>query len=157
MSYLRITVFFALLLCGTASADVWKWVDANGKTHFVDTSTSIFTWVEDGRVFYSDTPDHEDAVAVQLVWVSKGTIENMASAEESMDGYAFMGETPDERAAREKEEARYCKTLNEIYDSYKNAPRLYKTNEEGKREYLSKNDAKVTTAETKAKIDEHCK
>lgn len=156
MSTIRITALLALLLCGSASADVWKWEDESGKTHFVDTNTAIFTWVEDGRVYYSDTPDHEDAIAVQLVWISKGTLENIDSAEESTDGSAFPGETPDQRLAREQEEARYCKTLNEIYDSYKNAPRLYKTNEAGEREYLSKDDAKSTTAETKAKIDEHC-
>ena len=27
--------------CTAAQADVWKWVDANGKTHFVDTMKSI--------------------------------------------------------------------------------------------------------------------
>ena len=66
-----------LLLLGliaVAQADVWMWVDANGDTHFVDTDTPIFTWVdESGDVHYSDTPDHEDAVSVELVWHAKGT------------------------------------------------------------------------------------
>ena len=52
-----------LLLCGfalSANADVWKWVDAGGKTHFVDTITPIYTWVDEfGKVHYSDTPGHE--------------------------------------------------------------------------------------------------
>ena len=43
-----------LLLCGfalNANADIWKWVDANGKTHFVDTTTPIYTWIDEfGRV-----------------------------------------------------------------------------------------------------------
>jgi hypothetical protein len=160
MSYFR---FFMVLLVlsfssfGTARADVWKWVDASGDSHYVDTETSIFTWVDDGRVFYSDTPDHEDAVAVQLVWVSKGTLEDARSADASDDGFAFPGETPAERAAREEEQAHYCKKATEIYDSYKNAPRLYRTNEDGEKEYLSKRDAKTTLAETKAKKDELCK
>jgi hypothetical protein len=112
--------------------------------------------VEDGKVFYSDTPDHEDAIAVQLVWVSKGTLDKMEAAENSVDGYAFPGETPDERAEREAAEAHYCKRATEIYDSYKNAPRLYRTNEDGEREYLSKADEKTTIAETKLKVDELC-
>jgi hypothetical protein len=157
MSFIRIFFLISILYCGSAAADVWKWVDADGRTHFVDTTTAIFTWVENGRAFYSDTPDHEDAVAVQLVWVSKGTIDDMNTAEESSDGYAFPGETPDERAEREKSEAHYCKRGTEIYDSYKNAPRLYRTNEAGEREYLSKKDEKATLAETKSKVDELCR
>ena len=138
-------------------ADVWKWVDKDGSTHFVDTNTAIFTWVdESGKVFYSDTPDHEDAVAVQLVWVSKGTFDDAVSAGDSSDGFAYPGETPAERAEREQTEAFYCKRATEIYDSYENAPRLYRTNDDGEREYLSKKDAKTTLEETRIKKDELC-
>ena len=148
---------FGLFAC--AQADVWKWVDADGKTHFIDTMKSIYTWVdESGDVHYADTPDHEDAVSVELVWVSSGTIDDLqASNEESGSGYAHPGETPDERAEREKAEAYYCKRATEIYDSYVNAPRLYKTNESGEREYLSKEDSAKTIAETRAQKDENCR
>ncbi len=157
MQYLKFILLFLVFCCGSAAADVWKWVDAEGKTHFVDTSTSIFTWMEDGRVFYSDTPDHEDAVAVQLVWVSKGTLDAKDSADNSSDGNAFEGETPEQRAVREDEEAFYCKRATEIYDSYKNAPRLYRTNDAGEREYLSEKAAQATLDETKSKMDDLCK
>jgi len=156
MSYLRLVLLFSVLCCGSAAADIWKWVDADGDTHFVDTSTSIFTWVEEGRIFYSDTPDHEDAVAVQLVWVSKGTLDDKDNAENSSDGYAFPGETPDERAEREDAEAYYCKRATEIYDSYKNAPRLYRTNDAGEREYLSEEAAQATMDETKSRMADLC-
>ncbi len=156
MSNPRFLLALAVLFCGSASADIWKWVDAEGETHFVDSNTAIFTWQENGKTFYSDTPDHEDAVAVQLVWHSEGTVENMESAANSSDGYAFPGETPEERAEREDAEAYYCKRATEIYDSYKNAPRLYRTNDDGEREYLSKKDAKATLKETKSKVDEVC-
>lgn len=142
---------------GTASADVWKWIDAEGKTHYVSTNMPIFTWVDSGKTFYSDTPDHEDAVAVQLFWVSKGTLEDIASAEGSSDGNAFEGETPEERAKREDDQAHYCKRATEIYDSYKNAPRLYRTDEDGEREYLSEADVRATMSETKAKMNDLCK
>ncbi len=157
MSYLRVIVLLSIFVCSSALADIWRWVDANGDTHFVDSSTAIFTWVEDGKSFYSDTPDHEDAIAVQLVWVSKGTLDDMESAAKSSDGFAFPGETPEERAEREKSEAHYCKRAIEIYDSYINAPRLYRTNESGEREYLSKKDVKATLTDTKSKMDDLCK
>ena len=43
--YLAILLLLAGF-CATAQADVWKWVDAQGKTHFVDTNTPIYTWVD---------------------------------------------------------------------------------------------------------------
>ena len=105
-----------------AAADVWKWVDASGKTHFVDTTKAIFTWVdENGKRHYSDTPGHEDAVSVQLVWHSSGTLEDLENPE-TEDGYAYPGETAEERAEREAADAYYCKRATEIFESYLNAP-----------------------------------
>lgn len=153
-----------LLLCGlalNAHADIWKWVDASGKTHFVDTKKPIYTWVdESGKVHYSDTPGHEDAVSVQLVWVSSGSLEDVEGSGESgseSGGYAAPGETAEERAEREQAEAYYCKRATEIYDSYVSAPQLYRTNEAGEREYLSKKEGEAIIAETKAKKDDLCK
>lgn len=140
-----------------ASADVWKWVDAMGNTHFVDTMKPIYTWVEDGRVHYADQPGHEDAVSVQLVWISSGSIDEVEDSNESAsDSYAFPGETAEQRAEREAAEAYYCKRANEIYESYLNAPQLYKTDANGERVYLSKKEAAQTIAETRAKRDELC-
>ena len=140
-----------------AAADVWKWVDASGKTHFVDTMKPIYTWLDEfGKRHYSDTPGHEDAVSVQLVWHSDGSLDDVEDAE-SDDGYAYPGETAEERAEREAADAYYCKRATEIFESYVNAPRLYRTNDAGEREYLSEKQAAATIAETKAKMDELCR
>lgn len=143
-----------------AQADVWKWVDALGKTHFVDTVKPIYTWVDDsGKLHYADHPDHEDAVSVELVWHSKGAIEDAAAAnEESADGgFAFPGETDEQRAERERAEAYYCERATEVYESYLNAPQLYKTGADGKREILSEADAARTIEETRGKKEQFCK
>lgn len=159
MKHLLAVLVLLLGLAPAAQADVWRWIDANGDTHFVDTNRPIFTWVdEQGDVHFSDTPDHEDAISVELVWVSEGTLDDLqASNDESGSGYAFPGETPEERAEREEAEAYYCKRATEIYESYVNAPRLYKTNDVGEREYLSKEEAAMTIAETRAQKDEFCR
>lgn len=157
MSVFRFTILMSTLLialyCGSASADVWKWMDANGDAHYVETSTSIFTWVEGGKVFYADSPGHEDAIAVQLIWVSKGSIADVSGDAEE---YASPGETDEDRMAREASQAKACERATEIYASYKNAPRLYRTNDAGKREYLSSRDERATMAETKAKVRQLC-
>ena len=159
MKQFFVIFIFVIGFTGVAQADVWSWVDANGKTHFVDTMKSIFTWVDEtGDVHYSDTPDHEAAVSVELVWVSSGSLDTLqANNDESETGYAYPGETQYERAEREKVQAYYCKRATEIYDSYVNAPRLYKTTDTGEREYLSKEDADRTIAEMREQRDEQCR
>ncbi len=157
-------ILVALLLafaCMTAAhADIWKWVDANGVVHLVDSKTPIYTWVDEhGDVHYSDTPGHEAAVSVKLVWVSSGSLEKTEEPEEekASGGAAYPGETPEQRADREQAEAYYCKRATEIYDSYVNAPQLYKTSEKGEREYLDEKEAARLIAETRAKKDEICR
>lgn len=151
------SIFLLLIFCSVANADIWKWVDANGKTHFVDTKKPIYTWVdESGKFHYSDTPDHEDAVSVELVWHSAGTLDEVEGQGDGGQGYAHAGETAEARAEREQAEAYYCKRATEVYDSYTNAPQLYRTNEAGEREYLSKAEGEAIIAETKARVDELC-
>ena len=158
MTRLLASIVLLLACYATADADVWKWVDAKGNTHFVDTMKPIYTWIdESGKVHYSDTPDHEDAVSVQLVWHSAGTLEDVENQDESGEGYAYPGETAAERAEREQAEAYYCKRATEVYDSYVNAPQLYRTNVAGEREYLSKAEGEAIIAETKARVDELCR
>lgn len=147
-----------LVLSVTAHADVWKWVDDTGKTHFVDTMSAVYTWTdEEGERHYSDTPGHEDAVSVDLVWHSSGTLDDLeGTSDEAEDGGAYPGETEEDRLERKKAEAYYCKRATEIYESYRSAPQLYRTNEDGEREYLSKKDAAIKLAETRAKRDDLC-
>jgi hypothetical protein len=159
MKRLLATLILLFGVCLSANADVWKWVDAFGKTHFVNTMKPIYTWADEfGKVHYSDTPDHEDAISVQLVWLSTDTLDETEGPAEEPEsgGYAYPGETAEDRAEREKAEAYYCKRATEIYDSYLNAPQLYRTGEDGEREYLSKKDAAATIAETKAKMTGLC-
>ncbi len=161
------TLLLLLSLSSPAFADIWKWVDAEGETHFVNTDTPIYTWVDDyGKRHYSDTPDHEDAVSVELVWHSEGTLEDPENEgggkatgvdDGESGGYAYPGETAQQRAEREAAEAYYCKRATEIYDSYVNAPRLYRSSEAGERQYLSEDEAVATIAEMKAKMQELCR
>ena len=132
----------AFSLCLTANADVWKWVDENGKVH------------------YSDKPEHESAVSVKLDWHSTSDLSDSSSTNSQSDTSRGKeidpNETVDERQEREMAEAYYCKQANEIYDSYANAPRLYKTNADGQREFLSDEAAAATLAESETRVSELC-
>jgi Domain of unknown function (DUF4124) len=157
------TVFLILLLtvgiASNAVANVWKWVDANGDEHYVDTNRPIYTWTDEyGKVHYADKPNHADAISVQLVWVSSGSLEDVDGENDKREdgGFARPGETAEERAEREAAEEYYCKRATEVYESYKDAPQLYRTNDAGEREYLSDREAAATIAKTKTRMDEIC-
>jgi len=156
-----------MLTCGIslcANAEIWKWMDESNRTHFVDSNTAIYTWVDDnGKRYYADVPGHPTAVRVELVWHSKGGLADLQQGGDreqksgSNDTEAHPGETPEERFEREQAEAYYCKQAQQIYDSYLKAPRLYKTGEDGGRQYLSEEEAEATLAETKAQVDQLCR
>ena len=152
------TAILGLGFCLTATADIWMWTDAQGDTHFVNTSTAIYTWQdENGRIHYADTPGDEGAVLVDLVWHSTGDLDDSGEPEVQQEARnEYPDETEAERNEREMAEAYYCKRATEIYDSYKNAPQLFKTNENGQREYLSDEEVTATLTDTKARVEELC-
>ena len=150
---------FGLFL--TAHADTWKWIDVYGDVHYVSTMTTIYTWLdEEGRVHYSDKPEHADAVSVELVWVSSADLADAAGSAgegaKTPERKIDPNEMPGDRLEREAAEAYYCKRATEIYDSYLNAPKLYKTNDDGEKVYLTEEEATATLAETQAKVSELC-
>ncbi len=154
---LLLAAFASIVLPGIASADVWKWVDPLGTTHFVETAQPMFTWIdESGKVTFSDTPDHEDAIAVQLVWHSRGSLADMAAGD-GADVDNGEPETPEALEAREAAEKEYCERVSQIHDSYTNAPSLYRTNEDGERETLSKREVRKAIREIAAVRKSACK
>lgn len=144
-----------LLLASSSIADVWKWVDPLGNTRYVETLRPVFTWVVDGKVYFSDLPDHEDAIAVQLVWHSRGKVADLD--ENGRSSVADEPETPEEAAARLEAEKKYCKRITEIHDSYVNAPRMYRVNEQKEREYLSDKEMRKAIQEISAVRKAACK
>lgn len=164
---MRDPIYTFLLVCllglglaPTVHADIWKWIDAEGNTHFVNSRRPIYTWIdENDKRHYADQPGHEDAISVELVWHSEGMLEESETVAKTSNGsgYAYPGETAEERAERERAEDYYCKRATEIYESYLNAPQLYETDENGKRKYLSESEMAATLADTKKKKDELCK
>lgn len=154
----RIAIITVLLFGANATADVWSWEDAKGVKHYVDTTTPIFTWVdESGRVFYSDTPGHVGAVAVQLVWHSSGTLGELSeAANEDPEGLAFPAETPEQREEREAAEEHLCEHARDAFDAYKTAERLYRTNDAGEKEYLSKRQIRATMKDAESSVKKFC-
>jgi hypothetical protein len=129
-------------LCATANADIWKWVD------------------EDGNIHFGDTPAREHTANAELVTY---THENRSAstsrsartnAGDSRDSHSE--ETASEERERQDAQAYYCNRAKEIYRSYADAPRLYKTKEDGQREYLSDQETAAALADAEAGVAEWC-
>ena len=60
-------------------------------------------------------------------------------------------------ALRLEAEAEHCRRLTEIHDSYVNAPQLYRTNEDGEREYLSRVETRRQIREIADAMKDGCK
>ena len=140
----ELTAFVMLVfgLCLTANADIWKWVD------------------EQGNVHYGDTPAREYASNAVRVRYTAGNLSastsNASQTATSRGKDLDPAETPEERRAREDAQAYYCKQAKDIYDSYAGAPRLYRTGEDGQREYLSDEEMAATLANAEASVAEWC-
>lgn len=157
-----LTLLLIMMISPFANADVWRWTDANGDVHYVTSKKPIYTWVDDyGMVQYADKPGHETAVSVDLVWHSEAdsveAAEQKAAAGSSGSGWARPGESPEERLEREKAEQYYCDRAKEIYDSYLNAPRLYETNDEGEKVYLTDEQVAAKIEETEKAVAQVCR
>ncbi len=142
MKELTATILLVFGLCLTANADIWKWVDEHGNVH------------------YGDTPARADAVNAERISYTPAN----RSASTSSDGRKITGRGNDadpdgaseERRARESAEAYYCEQARDIYRSYVSAPRLYRTREDGQREYLSAEEKAARIAEAEASVSEWC-
>ena len=142
MKELIVTIALLIGLSCTASAEVWKWVDENGNVH------------------YGDRPQNASSEGITLARYTPSASASRSSGQSRMnaspDTKASSAGNATESADGKKAREYYCNQASEIYDSYSKAPRLYKTNAEGQREYLSDKEAAALLAETKAKVTEWC-
>jgi hypothetical protein len=127
MKELAAIMFLVFGLSLTANADIWKWVDEHGNVH------------------YGDRPARE--YAANAVLVSYKPRNRPAST--SGDGQSVSGQGDDAQAY-------YCEQARNIYRSYVDAPRLYRTGEDGQREYLSDEEAASALATAQASVEEWC-
>ncbi len=142
-------LLLGLLFSSAATADMWKWVDANGAAHYVDSNRPIYTWTDStGRVHYGDTPGHADAVLVELVRMSSGPPRSAASNDSPFGNAAAP--------SRDAVVAQNCTRANQILAMYMNSQQLYRTNDAGEREILSDAERQAMIVEAQEKTTYLC-
>ena len=143
------TILLGLSVSFSAGAAVWMWTDADGEVH------------------YSDYPEVEDAVLVDIessptsrTAIAEQRRETVALEREHQKGEQLRLDVDKEERVEQKEDRALakanCEQAKKAYETYYNAPRLYKPTADGGREYLSSEETDALRAKAKASVDEWC-
>lgn len=138
MRQITATVLLMFGLCLTADADIWKWVDDEGVVH------------------YGDMPAREYANSAELVRSSSPYRPAARPSDSRTSSNPDNDTRSEEQVAAENAQSYYCERAKDIYRSYVDAPRLYRTGEDGQREYLSDEEVAATIANAEASVAEWC-
>jgi hypothetical protein len=146
----KLFVITALLgASAIASADVWRWVDGQGRVHYSDRP------VEGAVLVKTTTPrpstpataaDNREAARAQLAAATQQI--DAAQSERQ----ATQAVRQDLDSARDKQ----CKDARERYDKAILARRIYKTGENGERVYLPDAEADKVRVEYRQDMDAAC-
>ena len=148
---LTIALLCVSLAAVAQTSDIYKWVDADGNVH------------------YGDRPDGVSNAPVEVVQIASSRT-NAARVQAGIDARLEREEAREEARAVEAEAQEEAATAQADRDALRAqcanwraqmekvnySRRLYKTDENGERIYMSDEQMAQTRAELQAKIDETC-
>jgi len=144
-SYVLLILLLGISIQG--SAEVYKWVDANGQTH------------------YGEKPDGGNATKVQIQDAPKadpGVQQQNEEREKMLKVYEEERNTRNEEKLKAEEEARKNKEKclvveNELKDMQQGGLMYYDIDEKGERQYLSEAEREQRIRNLQEQYDQHCK
>jgi hypothetical protein len=135
----------ALLLAGTARAQVYKYTDANGQVHYADRAPSNATQIQ------GPTPPQTPAAPAARPAPANAPASS-APPPLPVSNQQAQQVQRDVATAR----AEQCKTAKENYDKAVRAQRVYHTNDKGERVYVTAAEADALRLQMKAEMDGAC-
>ncbi len=144
-----IILAFAAALAPAALAQLYKYVDKDGKTVYSDTPPAN-TDSKQINVPVSRPTDAPPAAA-------KSAVERDKDLEKGRKSVADKQKKSDEEAARTAQNELRCTQLKGNYEMYTQGGKIQKTNDKGEREIMS--DAEIDSARerTRREMEEACK
>jgi hypothetical protein len=143
----RIVLLTCVLAVATlASAQLYKYVDKNGKTVYTD-----------------QPPPDADPKAMKISPSStasapgKTAVQQDKDLQKGRDKAAESGKKADETAARERQQAELCQTATMAYNTYAQGGRITKLDQNGEKIYLGDAEIDAARESAKQKMDEVCK
>jgi hypothetical protein len=152
-TFMKTQLFFMLIsltLAGPAGAEIYRWVDAQGRVHYSDRPVEGAKRVSD----VESRPSDPEEIA-----------ERNAAAQEARQKAAdeALKKQTDQTAAANVEkdmaklQAERCKEAQEAYRTATESQRLYRIGKDGEREYLTAEEITAARINSRKLLDEACK
>ena len=145
--------FLFVLICIplVANAEVYKWVDKNGKVHYGDNPTAGLPSVE-VNIDHSQLPADSGDVDEEL-----SREEKRERLLESMEEERFEKEEQRKKQAeKKKRDRKKCIYYKDRMRNFKRANALYKLDKDGNRVYMSDSQRQKSTRNLQKKINRYC-
>jgi C-terminal processing protease CtpA/Prc len=146
----RIVIIAGFILTGvsvTAMADVYRWVDAQGRVHYSD------RWVPGAELVKvsNSKPSSQDVERVAREQAA------LAESNARIESEQLQAET--ERAVQQdiaKVREQQCKEAKQRYQMAIQSRRLFRLREDGEREYMSEAEADAYRVQARTEMEEVC-
>jgi len=139
-----------LALCGSAMAnEIYKWTDADGNIHYEDRPSGAAT-EERLALVYQRT----NSAGVQKR--TQARIDGQVARQEARDEADAAAEKAADAKAQAEADARKCQTSRAQLQTMLQAPRLYREDENGERQYLDENERQEARTRAEELIAEYC-
>ncbi|HEY4213140.1 MAG TPA: DUF4124 domain-containing protein [Steroidobacteraceae bacterium] len=142
------TLVLAAALVGSAQADIYRWKDAQGVFHYSD------QWVPGSELIKSNTvrpPGTETSSLARPASSEPGGIAANANSQLQQE-QTTRAVQQDVAKAREEQ----CKKAKEAYDKAVAARRIYKSDKDGEREYMTDAEADAVRVRARTEMDQAC-
>lgn len=145
-----IALMVLLTVSAAASAEVWRWVDSQGRVHYSDVPIEGATLVE------GVTSRHTNREVVAQRTAAEGEQRAQVAARETQQRAQQATSSAVQQDVDHSREEQ-CKKAQEQYKTAVESQRLYRVGKDGERVYL--NDAELTEARVNSRkaVDELCK
>jgi hypothetical protein len=138
----------ALLLSLSAAADVYRWVDANGRVHYSDRPRAGAE-----RIKVDSRPTDTEAVEQreQQTYAERAKAE---AAQQTQQGEDAVAKNVAQDVTKTREEQ--CKKAQADYKIAIESQRLYRTGKDGERVYLTDAEINETRVNARKAVDQLC-
>ncbi len=145
MKRLLIAALLAVL-AAPAAAQLYKWVDKDGKTHYSDAPPPN-----------QETKQLNVQSGATTNAPAKSSVERDKAAQKARDEAKESGKKADEAARNASDKDESCSRAKQAYATYADGGRIHKYNDKGEREFLSDEAIEKERERSRREMDEACK
>jgi hypothetical protein len=134
---------------GAMANEIYKWTDADGNVHYEDRPSGAAT---EERLDLTYRSTDRGAVQARV----KSRVDAQTAREEAKSTAAAAEQEAADNAAAEQQRSKRCDQARARLESYLQARRLYRTDDNGERVYLDDSQSQQARQKAEEQIAEFC-